>query len=377
MRASRREFLRSSIAVGAGLGLGAGRVVVAGEDDRRGKTDTPRKILILGGTGFLGPQIVEEAVRRGHTLTLFNRGRTRPGLFPDIEKLRGDRDGDLKSLHGRKWDAVVDTSGYVPRIVKDSAELLAPNVGHYIFVSTCSVYADNSKPGEDESAAVGTLDDPKTEKITGESYGPLKALCEKAAEAAMPGRVANVRPGLIVGPDDPSDRFTYWPVRVARGGEVLAPGSPDDPVQFIDARDLGAWLVRLVEDRTTGVFNAMGPEKPLGMGAMLDACKAASGSDARFTWADADFLAKQKVSPWSDMPVWVPSAGDSAGFARRSNTKAIRAGLTFRPVVETARDTLAWWKTLPESRRAKLQAGLTPEREAMVLAAWKEKGGKG
>jgi 2'-hydroxyisoflavone reductase len=373
MTIQRRDFLRASLATGAMLGLAQAEAFGREQEKKGGRAAVPKRLLILGGTGFLGPQIVEEATRRGHTLTLFNRGKTRPGLFPDIEKLHGDRNepGAIKPLEGKKWDAVIDTSANVPRWVTDSAGLLAPNVKRYIYISSISVYDDTSKPGADETAPVGTIEDVKTETIDGRTYGPLKALSEKAAEAAMPGRVAVVRPGLIVGPEDPSDRFTYWPVRVARGGEVLAPGKPDDPVQLIDVRDLGAWLVRLVEEETTGVFDALGPDKPLSMAAMLDACKAASGGDARFTWADAAFLAEQKVKPWSDMPVWVPGEGETAGFARRNNARAIKAGLTFRPITDTAKATLDWFKTLPDDRRSKLRAGLTAEREEKVLAAWK------
>jgi 2'-hydroxyisoflavone reductase len=361
---NRREFL----AVTSGALLGVGTIGASGSERAR----EPKTILMLGGTGFLGPPTVEAALRRGHKVTLFNRGKTRPGLFPDLEKLHGDRDkDDLKALEGRKWDAVVDTSANVPRWVKKAAAVLGPNIGHYIYVSSISAYDDLSKPGTDESAPVSTIQDTTTEKIDARTYGALKALSEKAAESTMPGKVAVVRPGLIVGPEDPSDRFTYWPVRVARGGEVLAPGAPDDPIQLIDVRDLGAFLVRLIEDRTTGVFNALGPDKTLTMGRMLAACKDVSGSDATFTWADAEFLAKQGVHAWSDMPAWVPSGGETAGFARVSNARAIAAGLAFRPIADTARATLDWFRTLPEDRRSKLRAGLTPEREAKVLAAWK------
>jgi 2'-hydroxyisoflavone reductase len=366
---SRRELL--GLAAGALLGSGAAR------PPEPGRAGGPKSILILGGTGFLGPQTVEAALRRGHTVTLFNRGRTRPGLFPGLEKLRGDREkDDLKALEGRQWDAVVDTSANVPRWVKKAAAVLGPNVGHYIYISSVSVYADLSRPGADETAPLATIDDPATEKIDGRTYGALKALSEKAAEQAMPGNVAVVRPGLIVGPEDPSDRFTYWPVRVARGGEILAPGSPDDPIQLIDVRDLGAFLVRLIDDKTTGVFNALGPEKTLTMGRMLEACRKAAASDASVTWADAEFLEKQGVHAWSDMPAWVPSRGESAGFAKISNTRAIRAGLTFRGIDDTAKATLEWFRTLPESRRSKLRAGLAPEREAKVLAAWKARAEK-
>ena len=254
--------------------------------------------------------------------------------------------------------------------------MLGPNISHYVYISSISVYADTSKPGMDESAPVATIADPTTEKITGQTYGALKALSEKAAEEAMPGKVAVVRPGLIVGPDDPTDRFTYWPVRVGTGGEVLAAGSPDDPIQLIDVRDLGAFLVRLIEDKATGVFNALGPDKVLTMGQMLAACKQAAQSNATFTWVDADFLEKQGVHAWSDMPAWVPSSGDTAGFAKVSNARAVKAGLTFLPIEETAKATLDWFSTLPADRRAKLRAGITPDREAKVLAAWKARNNK-
>jgi 2'-hydroxyisoflavone reductase len=366
---NRREFV--GMTAGAMLAMGA-----ASDRDAR-RASPPKTILMLGGTGFLGPKTVEAAVRRGHKVTLFNRGKTRPGLFPDLEKLHGDREkDDLKALEGRKWDAVVDTSANVPRWVKKAAAVLGPGVGHYIYISSISAYADLSKPGTDESAPVATIEDPTTEKIDGRTYGALKALSEKAAEASMPGKVAVVRPGLIVGPEDPSDRFTYWPVRVAAGGEVLAPGSPDDPIQLVDVRDLGEFLVRLIEDGTRGVFNALGPDKTLTIGRTLAACKEVAGTDATFTWADAAFLAQQGVHPWSDMPAWVPSGGESAGFAKVSNARAIKAGLTFRPITGTAEATLKWFRTLPEDRRSKLRAGLSREREAKVLAAWRARVGK-
>ena len=327
------------------------------------------KILVLGGTGFLGPHLVEVMQQRGHTPTLFNRGKTRPGLFPDVEKLRGDRDGDLRALQGRTWDAVIDTSGYVPRVVRASAELLAPSVRQYVFVSSISVYADTTKPGIDESHPVATMDDPKSEDVL-PNYGALKALCEQAAEAAFPGRTTNIRPGLIVGPLDPTDRFSYWPVRVAQGGEVLAPGDPADPVQFIDARDLAAFIITTLERGTVGIFNVSGPGQPLGIGALLDACKTVSGSDARFTWATNEFLTAQQVAPWSDMPVWVPPIEDGVGMTTTSSAKAVAAGLTYRPLADTIKATLDWWTTLPPERQAKLRAGVTREREAAVLAAW-------
>ncbi len=363
MSTSRRDFLKNSAAVGAlGFVAGALPALAAG-----------KRLLILGGTAFLGPQIVEAARAMRYTITLFNRGKTNPQLFPDLEKLRGDRDGNLKALEGRSWDAVVDTSGYVPRHVRDSATLLKDAVKQYVFISTISVYADTSKPGMDETAPVGKLEDETVENVSGGSYGPLKALCEQAAQKVMPGRVTVIRPGLIVGPGDGTDRFTYWPVRVERGGEVLSPGTPADPVQLIDVRDLAEWTMRTARDNVTGVFNATGPRNELSMGRLLDACRKVSGSNATFTWVDAGFLKEQKVEEWSDMPAWVPPTGETAGFARVNCSRALARGLRFRPVEVTVKDTLAWWKSQSKERQASLRAGIKPDREAEVLKAWRER----
>lgn len=359
-----------------------------------GQDTPPRKLklLILGGTGFLGPHLVRVAVERGHEMTLFNRGVTNPHLFPELEKLRGDRrTSNLDALRDRSWDAVIDTSAYYPRVVDEATSLLAERVRQYVFVSTISVYAKRDIIGMDETAPLATIEDESTEQVSGLTYGPLKVLCERAAETAMPGRVLTVRPGLIVGPGDTTDRFTYWPVRVARGGEVLAPGTGDDPVQFIDARDLALWTIDSIEQGRNGVFNATGPVEPITMRGMLEACREATGSDAEFTWVDREFLAEQSVRPWSDMPVWVPPVGEYAGFGRTSIERAKRAGLTTRPAVETARDTEAWFRTLEPSRQARLsgaavyptpqnmaddsipkrRAGLSLAREQAVLDAWR------
>jgi 2'-hydroxyisoflavone reductase len=359
---TRRGFLAAAGSALAASALPGPRARAAGK----------LRILILGGTGFLGPELVLAARARGHAVTLFNRGKTRPDLFPEVEKLRGDRDGKLDALRGRSWDAVLDTSGYVPRIVGASAALLAPRVGHYLFVSSISVYAASRAPLE-ETSPVESLSDPGSEDVRAH-YGALKALCEKAAERALPGRALAVRPGLIVGPGDPTDRFTYWPARVDRGGEVLCPGDGKDPVQVIDVRDLAAWMVRASEERLAGTLDAVGPASPMAMAGMLEACRAASGKAAALTWVDAPFLEKAKVSPWSDMPAWIPRSGDDAGFARVSAARAIARGLAFRPIADTARDTLAWWGGLPAERRARPRAGLAAEREAEVLAAWKKDG---
>jgi 2'-hydroxyisoflavone reductase len=361
MTTTRRSFLQGSLAAAA--------AAMTLRPTRAHAAPKPKKILILGGTAFLGPALVAAARVHGHTLTLFNRGKTNPGRFPDLEQLHGDRDGHIEALEDRKWDVCIDDSGYVPRHVKDSGTLLAPNVDHYVFVSTISVYADLGKPA-DESAPVAKLKEP-TEKVTNESYGALKALCEEAAATAMPGRVTVVRPGLIVGPDDPTDRFTYWPTRVARGGEVLAPGKPSDPVCYIDVRDLAAWMIdSVVEKRLVGTFNAVGPAATLGICDLLAGCKKGVAGDASFTWVDAEFLEKHEVRPWADLPVWVPPVGDGKYAGLIDRKKAVKAGLRFRPVADTARDTLAWWKTLPEARRDKPRAGLKPDAEKAVLAAW-------
>ncbi len=362
MYPTRRDLLKSTLAMAAMAGLGTGNAAAT----KREALD----ILILGGTGFLGPHTVRAALARGHRMTLFNRGRTNPHLFQDLEKLVGDRDGKLDALKGRRWDAVIDTSGYVPRLVDASATLLADACDHYLFVSTVSVYRDFATPGMDEDTPVGTLDDPTVETVDGETYGPLKALCEQAAERAMPGRTTVVRPGLIVGPGDPTDRFTYWPVRIADGGEVLAPGTPSASLQIMDARDLAAWMILCLEQRTVGTYNAMSPPGLHTMGALMNACRSASDSDAEFTWIDADFLEANGVAPWSDLPAWIPPRGDYAGFGAISVDRATDTGLTHRDLKTTCADTLDWWRDQAPERRKSPKAGLDRAREREVLAAW-------
>ena len=342
----------------------------------------PLRILILGGTGFTGPFQVRYAVERGHKVTVFNRGKTHPGEVPkEVEQLIGDRNGQLDALKNGKWDVVIDNPTSAPVWVRDAAQILKGNVDRYVFISTISVYADTSKPGTDESAPLAKYNGPDAMKESRESiiasqyqlYGPLKALSEQEAEKWFPKKTLIIRPGLIVGPRDETDRFTYWPVRIDRGGEVLAPGDPGDPVQFIDGRDLAEWVIRMVEQGATGIYNATGPDKALGVGAMLEGIKSANKSKANFTWVTTDFLEAQKVAPWSDMPVWVPPRGEEGGMGRISIQRALGKGLTFRPLAETARDTLTWFKSQPPERQAKLKAGLTAEREAEVLAAWHKK----
>jgi 2'-hydroxyisoflavone reductase len=399
---SRRDFLQSSLAAGAMVAWSG-----AASPAPRGAAAEPAKkklrILFLGGTGFLGPATVQYALDRGHEVTLFNRGKTDPKLFPDLERFAGDRDPDVgdglsaiaaEIESGRRWDAVIDTSAQFPRIARASAELVADASEHYVYISSISAYADHSVAGIDETGAVATMEDETVEDFgpSFENYGPLKALCEQAAESAMPGRVSNIRPGLIVGPRDWSDRFSYWPVRVSQGGEVLSPGTPDDPVQYIDVRDLGAFMITCCENRAAGVFNATGPNYPTTVAEMLHGCKAVTGGSARFTWVPADFLAEHAVAPWMHMPVWVPPNGESGGMMSVDCRRAIDAGLTTRPLAQTVSATLDWFFSLPEKQQARLgpdavsrtpenmrdesiikrRAGIGAKREAEVLAAWHE-----
>jgi 2'-hydroxyisoflavone reductase len=339
----------------------------------------PLRILILGGTGFIGPHEVSYALARGHKLTLFNRGKS-PHAWPgEVEELLGDRNtGDLKALEGREWDVCIDNPTTLPFWVRDAGKVLQGKVGQYIFISTISVYAANDAPANETAPLAKYAGaDPMAETAdtlkghVGELYGPLKAISEAEAEKQFPGMTTIVRPGLIAGPGDETDRFTYWPVRLARGGEVLAPGDGSDPIQVIDARDLAEWTIRLAESHIFGVFNATGPAGPTTMRGMLVGVGSALRSDDPLTWVSADFLEAEKVSPWSDLPVWVPAKGDTAGFARRSIDKALAAGLTHRRLGTTAIDTLAWFKEQPTERQAQLKAGLPPERETALLAKWK------
>ncbi len=365
----RRDFVLSSLGFAA-ASLAFGRPSVA-----RSKL----QILVLGGTRFLGPHVAEQALARGHSVTFFNRGRTNPGVLPQVERIQGDRNGELDGLKGRSWDVVIDTSGYVPRHVRLSAELLRPRVPHYVFISTVSVYASFAA-ANDESSPVGKLEDESVEKVDGTTYGPLKALCEAAATAVYgPDHTTILRPGLIVGPDDNTDRFTYWPARAARGGQLAAPGTPKDPVQVIDVRDLAEFTIGVVERRTAGVFNTLSPPGRFTIGDVVEESIVAAREIARpavapeAVWIPADFLAEQEVAPWSDMPVWAPSVGEEAGFALVSADRALKAGMKIRPMPDTVAETLRWHLQRPEAEREKLKAGLTPERETALLAAWKER----
>jgi len=359
------------------LGLGAAAALSASLPSFARKIK-PLRILVLGGTRFIGLHMTALALQRGHTLTFFNRGKTKADRYPEVERIKGDRDGQIDGLKNREWDVVIDNSGYVPRHVRLTAELLAPKVRQYVFTSSISVYPDFSVP-RDEKSPVGKLADETIEKVDGETYGPLKALCEQAAEKAMPGRTTIIRPGLIVGPDDNTDRFTWWPARAARGGEFIAPGAPQDPFQVIDARDLAAFTINAIERNFTGIYNLVSNVNGFRFGELIDASidsasKRARPAEApRVTWLPADFLAAQEVAPWSEMPVWLPASGEEAAFAGTSNAAALARGLTITPIAKTVDDTMAWHLARPAEEREKLKAGIAPDKEARVLGAWKAK----
>jgi 2'-hydroxyisoflavone reductase len=386
MSFTRRQFIASLSSSLAAASLPALSTAAASAPD----ATRSLRILILGGTGFLGPFCTESALARGHKLTHFNSGRTeerrrgagRPSLVPaGVEQLYGNRDPNktaddrrsegsanaqkdpnspkgLTQLQGRKWDAVIDTSGYFPRMVKASAELLASNVKQYVFISSISVYKDNSVPGYDETAELHTLKDPTTEEMgkNYENFGGGKALCEKAAETAMPGRVTNIRPGYIVGPRDTSARFIYWPVRVSLGGTIAVPGRPNDPIQIIDVRDLADWIIHCIEGNVVGVYNATGPARPLSMQAMLEAIQEGIGSKSSFTWIENSFLHARGILE-GQFPLHAPPTGETAGFHRCSIARALAKGLKFRPVSDTAKATLDWYKSLPDN----VKAGVAPQ----------------
>ena len=364
------------------------------------RTSTLMKLLILGGTRFVGRHLVTAALAHDHEVTLFNRGQHQSATPGEVETIHGNRNGNLAELKGRRWDVVVDTSGYLPRAVKAAAEVLTEAVERYVFISSLSAYADFSVAGLDETAPLATLTNEQlaaanaidsssqTSAVAyGNMYGGLKALCEQAAEAVMPNRVLIIRPGLIVGPDDYTDRFTYWVVRVARGGEVLAPGRSGRYVQFIDARDLAEWTVRMIEGKKTGVYNANGLPGPLDLGTqtvglrpaaswtmerVIEECKVVSNSDASFTWVSEEFLLQEHVTPWSEMPLWLPEAAapQMKGFMFINCDKAMAAGLTLRSLRETIKDTLTWYQT--NHATAELKAGIDGEREARLLRKWRE-----
>jgi nucleoside-diphosphate-sugar epimerase len=333
------------------------------------------RLLVLGGTVFLGRWIVAAALARDHQVSIFTRGESNPELFPEVEHLRGDRDGGLGALERSRWDAVIDTSGYVPRIVRASAELLSRAAPHYSFVSSISAYDSFATAGLEENAPLAALEDPASESIQ-EHYGALKAACEVVVQRVYGDGALIVRPGLIVGPYDPTGRFTYWPTRVARGGDVLVPGRPERQVQFIDVRDLAEWQVRLAEDRVGGVFNATGPLPAVTMGELLEACRSVAPTDASLVWVDDAFLLGREVGEWQELPLWIADP-DWQGLNTVDVSRAVASGLTFRPLAETVQATLDWARAhgdRPLARREGVQlppAGLAAERELELLDEWR------
>jgi 2'-hydroxyisoflavone reductase len=367
MDRSRREFLQLA-ASGALFGLGLPGFRRSPLLPQGGRS---LRLLILGGTGFIGPHMVQYALSRGHTVTLFNRGRTNTHLFPDVEKLVGDRNGDLEALKGRTWDAVIDNSASTPIWVRYSAQLLKDSVDTYVFTSTRSVYSDVSQVGlTEETGPVHEVDRAMVDSDERIPYGPAKVLCEMEANEAMPGRTLIIRPGLIVGPGDTTDRFTYWPARIDRGGEVLAPGDPENPVMYIDVRDLAEWYIHLLEQGALGVLNALGPESPLSFAELLYGIRAITSSPVSFTWVDTDFLLDRDIRPYSDMPLWRPARGESAGFQRFDLTKPLAMGIKYRPLAVTAKDTLDYHYSRPMERQQQMRPGITAERERELLDEW-------
>ncbi len=362
--------------MGLGLALGTSTQLMAASSNKLSKAGFAKKrLLILGGTGFIGPPMVRYALERGHEVTIFTRGKSKTTIA-GVEHLIGDRTGDLEALKGRKWDVVLDNNARDYRWVKLTTDLLKGQVGHYLFVSSISAYANDlfgydrvdnkwtEGPFNTQSKLAKIPDD----FVEGQElpYAETKVMSEKLAEAAFPGRTTIVRPGFIVGPGDPTDRFTYWPVRIEKGGEVLAPGDGTDPVQFIDVRDLVEWIIRLVENEDYGIYNGVGLASLPSMAEMLYGIRAATTHPVKFTWVPIPFLREHNVQPYSDMPIWLPDDPLSAV----DNSPAIASGLSFRPLAETVSDTLAWYKTLPAERQAELRIGIKPGREKMVLKAW-------
>ncbi len=356
----RRRFIKG---MGAAAAVAAAPGLQAAEDEGL-------SILVMGGTGFIGPPTVRALRDAGHRLTLFNRGKTNPGLFPGLELIKGDRlTDDIQQLQGRRWDVVVDTAAYVPRAVNSlMAQLDRDSLRQYVLVSTLSVYANFGTPGIDETAPKAVLDDPDSEDVN-QYYGALKFACEEAARAAVPGKVLTIRPGMIVGPGDRTDRFTYWPVRVGRGGRVLAPGEPTDPIQTIDARDLAGWIAHCVGTGLRGEFNATS-NAGVTFGDVLSACQQVANPQTELIWVPHDFLLEQAVNEWVDLPFWVNPGGELGGAWTVNTERATAAGLTHRPIGDTIADLYAWWQQQPEERQASLRAGMSAERESEVLAAW-------
>jgi 2'-hydroxyisoflavone reductase len=336
----------------------------------------PLRVLILGGTQFVGVHLTQMARQRGHVVTLFHRGQTNPDWFPEIERLKGDRDGGLESLRGRTWDAVIDTSAYIPRHARITSELLAPCIRRYLFVSTILVYADFVRPN-DEDSVLAALPDRDVEHVDLNTYGPLKVACERVLHEVIGERLTVVRPGYIAGPYDHTDRFTYWPARAARGGDMIAPGTPDNPMQIIDVRDMARFVLDALENDLSGTFNLVRPPG-LTIGRVIDASVEVARSLAgpstalRPIWIAADFLGRYtSVSIGAnDFPLWHPPTGSLAGFAQVSAVKALKAGLAITPIGTTVHDCLSWHLARPGHPCP--QAGISPDREQEILAAWRQ-----
>jgi 2'-hydroxyisoflavone reductase len=326
-------------------------------------------VLIIGGTRFVGRHIVDALMARGHRVALFNRGRTNTAVHAELEHIRGDRLTDLPLTGDRTWDAVVDTSAYTPDVVERSTRYFGDRTRRYLFISTISVYDETKTSGPDEDAPLHVLPpDAERTELNIEYYGALKALCEAVVRSTFRHRASIVRPGLVAGPYDPTDRFTYWPVRVDAGGDILAPVSRNEPLQYIDARDLAAFCVRLLECDDGGTYNCATPRDTLTFGDLLDACVRASASQANFVWTGAKFLSQHEVNPWSDLPAWTPADTVYRNIQRANSARAFVRGLQIRPLQETVRDTLAWARANGK-RYGNLSAGLSPEREAELLRA--------
>ena len=371
MKSSRREFMIKSGAAAAALGLGMSYANSV-KSKKTKKAKKSLKILILGGTAFTGPHLIKYAMDRGHSISIFNRGKTKPTvhkeLFNKVEKLVGDRNDNLEALKGRQWDAVIDNYAWYPRWVRQTADILKDNVDTYLFNSTLGVAKDFSKRGINEDDPVVTTDTP--DKEDGSLYGPLKALCEDVTRNVFKERAIIVRPHLIVGPGDTTDRFTYWPVRIQKGGEILAPGNINRPVQYIDARDLSQFMIHLIENKTGGTFSGVGPLSGLSMAELLYGMRAVVSNDISFTWVEQEFLEKYE-NIWNLFPnPWYPLGGEWDGFGSFDNSKSVKAGLTYRPLAETVKDTLDWWDSLPSDRNKKTKVGIEFEEEKKILAKW-------
>ena len=369
---TRRDFLKHSLLMG-GAAMGAGAFASPRRLVAMVSPSRSLRVLILGGTGFIGPHVVHGFISRGHQVTVFNRGRSEPRLYPeifdDVENLIGDRDGDLASLEGREWDVVVDNSGYTPDQVRATAQLLSGSVGQYIFTSTRGVYAGFTHSPMDEDAPIGMAGLPP-EEWTG--YGPLKAAAELEVREFFPRRHAIVRPPIITGPGDATDRFTFWYDRVDRGGEVLAPGDPSDPIQYVDVRDLTDFMVKMAEEDTDGIFNVEAPAAPLSVAEFLYGLRATTGSPVTFTWVDWDFLEEHGLRGGQEIAAWRPPTGDNLNYGRIDNTRALEAGMTFRPLAVTAMDTLSWRRRWAEGDES-LRSGYSAQKEAEVIAAWRRR----